>query len=238
MKILFLYPKPIQKLIDIFTKFPGIGPRQAGRFAFFILNPVRNQPRRDVGAAHPPSAERHSNAIKENNDFVDELIEALKEVKEKVSFCARCFRSMESQEKNLCGFCRDSKRDQAIIAVVEKEADMQNLEKTGLHQGVYHILGGVISPLDNDSPKKLHLKEMYGRIKNMLEKNSKCEVILATSSTVEGDTTALYIERVLEPLKKQYADFKISRLGRGLSLGSELEYADEITLKNALTNRR
>lgn len=207
-----MYPKPLQKLIDIFTKFPGIGPRQAGRFAFFIL--------------------------KENEGMAGDLAAALKEVKEKVVFCRQCFRSMESLENNFCGFCLDSKRDQKTIAVMEKESDMQNLEKTGLHQGVYHILGGVISPLDADSPKKLRLKEMHGRIRNILEENGKCEVILATGSTTEGDTTALYIERILDPLKKQYAGLIISRLGRGLSLGSELEYADEITLKNALTNRK
>lgn len=206
------YPKPVQKLIDIFTKFPGIGPRQAGRFAFFIL--------------------------KENGGIAGDLAAALKEVKEKVVFCNQCFRSMENQENNLCSFCRDTRRDQAAIAVVEKEADMQNLEKTGLHQGVYHVLGGVISPLDVDSPKKLRLREMHERTKNILEKHGKCEMILATGSTAEGDMTAMYIERILEPLKKQYADFKISRLGRGLSLGAELEYADEITLKNALTNRK
>lgn len=230
-----MYPKPIQKLIDIFTKFPGIGPRQAGRFALFIL--------------------------KENGSLTADLVSALKEVKEKVVFCGQCFRSMdpvrsqtpkasadalahrtsngvEGQENSFCSFCRDSKRDQAAIAVVEKEADLQNLEKTGLHQGVYHVLGGVISPLDADSPKNLRLREMHGRVKGILESQNKCEIILATGSTTEGDTTALYIERVLEPLKKQYANFKISRLGRGLSLGSELEYADEITLKNALTNRK
>lgn len=207
-----MYPKPLQKLIDSFSKFPGIGPRQAGRFAFFVL--------------------------KNNDGLAEDLISALKEVKEKISFCSQCFRSKESSAENLCSFCLDSRREQEIIAVVEKEADLHNLEKTSLHRGLYHVLGGVISPLDNDSPKKLHLKEMYGRIKGVLEKKSRCEVILATGSTAEGDTTALYIERVLEPLKKQYADFKISRLGRGLSLGSELEYADEITLKNALTNRK
>lgn len=207
-----LYPKPIQKLIDLFIKFPGIGPRQAGRFAFFIL--------------------------KENGSLTADLVSALKEVKEKVGFCSQCFRSMENQENSLCSFCRDPKRDQKTIAVVEKESDMQNLEKTGLHQGVYHILGGVISPLDADSPKKLRLREIHGHVKNILEKQGKCEVILATGSTAEGDMTAMYIERILEPLKKQYANFKISRLGRGLSLGSELEYADEITLKNALTNRK
>lgn len=206
------YPKPLQKLIDIFTKFPGIGPRQAGRFAFFML--------------------------KENEGLTEDLILALKEVKGKVVFCAQCFRSMENRENDLCAICHDAKRDQTTIAIVEKEVDMQNLEKTGLHRGVYHILGGVISPFDADSPKKLRLKEMHGRIRNILEKSEKCEIILATNSTTEGDTTALYIERILEPLKKQYTDFKISRLGRGLSLGSELEYADEITLKNALTNRK
>lgn len=145
---------------------------------------------------------------------------------------------MESRESGLCGFCCDPKRDQKTIAVMEKESDMQNLEKTSLYQGVYHVLGGVISPLDSDSQKKLHLKEMHGRIKNILERDGRCEVILATNATAEGDTTALYIEKILAPFKEQYADFKISRLGRGLSLGSELEYADEVTLKNALTNRK
>lgn len=207
-----MYPKPIQKLIDIFTKFPGIGPRQAGRFAFFVL--------------------------KNNDNVAEDLISILKEVKEKISFCSQCFRSKEGTNLNLCPFCQDLKRDQKIVAVVEKEADIQNLEKTSFFQGVYHVLGGIISPLDMDSPKKLHLRELHGRVKNILEKQGKCEVILATGSTAEGDTTAMYIERVLEPLKKQYPDFKISRLGRGLSLGAELEYADEITLKSALTNRK
>lgn len=207
-----MYPKPLQKLIEIFMKFPSIGPRQAGRFAFFVL--------------------------KSNDGIAEDLISALKEVKEKVSFCNQCFRSKEETGTSLCIFCQDSKKDQRIIAVVEKEADLQNLEKTGLHQGLYHVLNGIISPLDADSPKKLRLRELHSRVKDILEKHKKCEVILATGSTAEGDMTAMYIERILEPLKKQYTDFKISRLGRGLSLGSELEYADEITLKNALTNRR
>lgn len=207
-----MYPKSVQKLIDIFTKFPGIGPRQAGRFAFFIL--------------------------KNTDRVAEDLISALQETKEQISFCNQCFRSKEGKDENLCVFCADSKREHTIIAIVEKETDLYNLEKTSLHRGLYHILGGVISPLDNDSPKKLHLREMYGHIKSILEKYGKCEVILATGSTAEGDMTAMYIERVLEPLKKQNAGLVISRLGRGLSLGSELEYADEITLKNALTNRK
>lgn len=115
---------------------------------------------------------------------------------------------------------------------------MQNLERTNLYQGQYHVLNGVISPLDADSPKKLHLKELYERAKNQLDKQGSCEIILATNPTTEGDMTALYIERILVPLKDHYPNLKISRLGRGLALGSELEHIDEMTLKNAFTNRK
>lgn len=205
-----MYPKPLQKLIDLFTKFPGIGPRQASRFVFYVLK----------------------------NSFSDELTAALEGLK-KVRFCENCFRSTEiSNGGALCSFCRDPKRDKTAVSLVEKESDMQNLEKTGAYNGLYHVLGGVISPLDAESPKKLHLKELFERIKTLLEKEGKCEVILATNPTTEGDTTALYIERILEPLRRKFPNLKISRLGRGLSLGSELEYADEVTLKNALTNRK
>ena len=157
-----------------------------------------------------------------------------------MAFCAQCFRSIEKTgtTAELCSFCKDEKREKNIIAVVEKESDLHNLEKTGAFLGLYHVLGGVISPLDSESPKRLHLRDLHARIKKMLTTNEQCEVILATSSTTEGDTTALYIERVLAPLKDEFKNFTISRLGRGLSLGAELEYADEVTLKNALTNRR
>lgn len=204
------YPKPIQKLIDLFTKLPGIGPRQAARFAFYMLK----------------------------NGLANELISALEELKN-VGFCSQCFRAMERNgSEKMCNTCKDTKRDRASLAVVEKESDMQNLEKGAGFKGLYHILGGVISPLDSDSPKRLHLRELHTRIQDVLKNNGSCEVILATNTTTEGDMTALYIERILAPLKEQFKDLKISRLGRGLSLGSELEYADEVTLKNALTNRK
>lgn len=168
-----------------------------------------------------------------------ELIDALKNLQEKVVFCSQCFRSMEADgQTGLCLFCADSKRDSSAIAVVEKESDMQNLEKTGVYHGLYHVLGGTISTLDADSPKKIHLKELYERVKGLLEAKQKCEVVLATNPTTEGDTTALYIERVLAPLQNHFSGIKISRLGRGLSLGSELEHVDEVTLKNALKNRK
>lgn len=208
-----MYPKPLQNLIDAFTKFPGVGPRQAGRFAFFLLH--------------------------ENEGIKEMLSDTLKETREKIGFCDVCFRSVDKREGPLCGFCRDPKRNPRAIAVVEKESDMLNLEATRAFSGLYHVLGGTLSPFDNDSPKKLRLREIYSRVQNSLQtKKEPTEVILATSSTTEGDTTALYIERILDPLKKRFLHLAITRLGRGLSLGSELEYADEVTLKNALTNRK
>ena len=212
-----MYPQPVQKLIDLFARLPGIGPRQAGRFAFFIL--------------------------KEKNGFGEELREALRELRERVGTCEECFRTMErdpAAEAALCGLCRDPRREQRLIAVVEKESDMRSMEQSGAYHGLYHVLGGVISPLDTDSPGRLRLRELYDRIETRLaaEQEAPCEVILATNPTTEGDTTARYIERILAPLQETHPMLAVSRLGRGLSLGSEIEYADEITLKNALTNRK
>ncbi len=208
-----MYPKPIRKLVELFSQFPGIGPRQAARFVFFLL--------------------------KENGMALN-LTAALEELEGKVKFCQQCFRTVETETigATLCGICRNPKRDGTQIAVVEKESDLHNLEKTGAYQGHYHVLSGLISPLDEDSSRPLHLAELRERVKIILGKGGRCELILATNPTTEGDTTALYIERVLDPLKKNFAGLVISRLGRGLSLGSELEYADEITLKNALINRK
>ncbi len=209
-----MYPAPIQKLIELFGKFPGIGPRQAGRFAFFML--------------------------KDRNGFIEDLRSALKEVQDKIGACEQCFRTMERENETtrMCGFCRDGRRDRALIAVIEKESDMQNVEKTGAYHGLYHVLGGVISPLDSESPKKIRLRELYARVEKALASGEACEVILATNPTTEGDTTALYIERVIAPLQTVHPQLAVSRLGRGLSLGSELEYADEVTIKNALQNRK
>lgn len=211
-----MYPKSIQKLIDLFAKFPGIGPRQATRFVFYL--------------------------IKDQSGVSSELQGLLEEIKKKIVFCNRCFRTLEKSDatidSTLCTLCKDPKRDHKTIAVVEKESDMQNFEHTGEFNGHYHVLGGVIAPLDHNSPASLHLRELHTKIKEILDREKKAEVILATSTTTEGDITALYIERILAPLKEPYPDFKISRLGRGLSLGAELEYADPVTLKNALNNRK
>ena len=210
-----MYPEPIKKLISLFEKFPGIGPRQAARFAFFLL--------------------------KEKNPFIGELSAALQEAEERIGICDTCFRMMERDNGavRFCTICADPRRETHIVAVVEKESDMRNLESTGAYRGLYHVLGGVISPLDPDSPKTIRLRELYDRVEARLAAaQTQYEVILATNPTTEGDTTSRYIERILAPLQSTHPHLIISRLGRGLSLGSELEYVDEITLKNALTNRR
>ena len=208
-----MYPKPIQNLIDLFTRFPGVGPRQATRFTFFLL--------------------------KQQNGFVNELQQGLAGLSQ-IRQCKLCFRAIDhnGSDETLCTLCKDPRREHGVIAVVEKESDMQSIEHTKTFHGLYHILNGVVSPLDPESPKRLHLRALHARVSKLLEHSGKTEVILATSSTTEGDTTALYIDRILTPLKTKFPDLAITRLARGLSLGSELEYADEITLKSALTNRR
>ncbi len=208
-----LYPKSVEALIELFSKFPGVGPRQANRFVLYLL--------------------------RQNKTLIAPIAELLKNVEENIGFCSECFRVMDTSNDNtLCSFCADEKRDPAFLAVVEKESDMQNIEKLGTFSGRYHILGGVIQTLDPESPQRLHLKELHSRIAAALAKTGSAEVLLATSATTEGDMTALYIERILAPLKTQYQKFRITRLGRGLSSGSELEYADDQTLRNALANRK
>lgn len=210
-----MYPKPIQNVIDLLMKLPGVGPRQAARFAFFM--------------------------IKDSNGFIDEFITCLHEMQTTIATCSQCYRAMEKHTDaaiKYCGLCQDARRNPAIITVIEKESDLQNLERTGAYQGLYHVLGGVISPLDSDSPKKLHIRDLYNRVVALLNQQQQVELILGTNPTTEGDMTALYIERTFVPIKEKSSQFIISRLGRGLSLGSELEYADEITLKNALMNRK
>ncbi len=207
------YPKPVQDLIELFSKFPGIGPRQAARFVFFLL--------------------------RDTQSFIPRMKKTLDDLEKDVAFCAECYRTTDANENAaLCDFCRDPKRDHATIAVVEKESDMQNIEKTGAFTGRYHILGGVISALDPESPKKIHLRELHARISKALSPKGHAEVILATSATAEGDMTAMYIERILAPLKGEHPRLLVTRLGRGLSAGSELEYADDQTLRNALNNRK
>jgi len=203
-----LLPSSLKNLIDQLSKLPEIGPRAATRLAFFILN--------------QPEA------------YSKELAKAVLELKSKTKTCKQCFNLTSS---DLCDICSSPKREQNAICVVEDPLDILPFEKTRRYQGTYHVLGGLIAPTDGIMPENLRIKELAERVKTL--QNSRgpssvsIEIILALNPTAEGDTTALYLERTLKPL-----EVKITRLGRGLSTGSDLEYTDETTLINALQNRR
>lgn len=197
-----MLPQPLKNLINQLSKLPEIGPRAATRLAFFLLN----QP----------------------ESYIKDLATAVQELKTKTKICKNCFNLASA---SVCPICSDSKRDQNIICVVEDILDILPIERTRRYQGVYHVLGGLIAPIEGITPEKLHIKELAERIKKINYKAT--EIILALNPTVEGDTTALYLERVLKPL-----GIKTTRLGRGLSTGSDLEYTDETTLINALKNRQ
>lgn len=201
-------PKPLQDLTNFFIKFPGIGPRQAGRFSFFLMK----QPREEI----------------------DNFIEVLRDLKQNVSICSDCYLPIEKSEKNLCGICSDTTRNKSIICVVEKENDALNMEKIKLHDGVYLVLGQNISPMHESPTAKIRLKKLLTNVKN--QKNQITEIILSLNNTREGNFTSLYIQELFK--KNSLDTIKLSRLGRGLSTGSELEYADEETLRNALEGRK
>lgn len=200
-------PSPrIQKLIALLTKMPGLGPRQAGRLIYHILD--------------------------QNREFALALAESIEDLVQ-VKRCALCFQTHEETGPN-CALCVSTLRENKILMVVEKDMDLDTLEKTGVYNGKYFVLGGVISPLQQDSQKRLRLGELVKRIS--LEKNIE-ELVLGTSSTAEGDLTARYIEKILEAHTGKNG-IKISRLGRGLSTGLELEFSDPDTFKNAYLNRK
>ena len=191
-------PKSIQNLIEAFERLPGIGPKTAQRLTFYLL--------------HSPKEESQA------------LAKAALEMKEKTILCSICF---NIGEENPCNICADSSRDQAIIMVVENPLDVLALEKANF-KGLYHVLHGVISPLENIGPDEIHMRELLPRLK----KGDVKEIILATNPTMEGEATAMYMQRLLSTL-----GVKITRIARGLPVGSDLEYADETTLLRALENR-
>jgi recombination protein RecR len=201
-----MFSNVVAKLREYFERFPGIGPRQAQRFVYWLLN--------------------------EDAAFVRELGELLLNLKKETKQCEKCFRFYVSQN---CAFCNNLNRDQSRLLVVEKDTDLENIEKAGFYNGYYFVLGDVV-PLGQTIPKNIRLKELFSRAEQDSKKGLK-EIILAFSATAEGDNTDRYLEKILEPLAKKY-QVKISRFGRGLSTGTELEYIDRDTLKNALENRK
>ncbi len=208
-----MYPKPIQDFIDNFAKLPGIGPRQAARLAFWLLNDKKN--------------------TREN------LKRALEGLDKEVKTCKFCHFAIENlpagrqAPESKCPFCDNPARDRKTICVVEKETDLATIEKSGVYKGLYHVLGGLFSALDIAIPKNLKIPELVERISGRTGKEKIEEVILAISPTHEGDLTARYLERLLKPLK-----IKTTRIGRGLPYGSEVEFADAKTLSGALESRK
>ena len=205
-----MLPKPIENLINQFTKLPSVGPRQATRFTSYLLK-------------------RSDNEIKE---FARSLI-YLKNITQ----CSLCYKNIETQEANtlpLCSICKNKKRDRLIVCVVEKDSNLEAIEHTKRYRGLYHVLGtDQVEFLDENFKKASHLGELINRTKK--DKDIK-EIIIATGATTNGDTLALYIMRVLK--KNLPANMRVTRLGRGLSTGSELEYVDEETLSQALIGRK
>ncbi len=203
-----MYPEPIQKLIHHFSKFPTIGPRTATRFAFYCLNAPKEE--------------------------IESLTKTLEQVKESVGNCKICFRSIKKEDE-LCSVCANGSRNRDVICVVEKEADLLAIESTNEYNGIYFILGGTISPLRKKDLKKIRIKQLKERLENNedFDLPKVKEVIIATNQNTEGEATANYISRVLNPL-----GVKHTRLGRGLPTGGELEYADESTLSSSLKGRK
>jgi recombination protein RecR len=195
-----MYQGSLQDLIDALGKLPGIGPKSAQRLAFYFLQ------------TDPMS--------------VENLARLLMEVKQKVKSCKTCGAVSETE---ICNLCNDTRRDQTSICVVEEAKDISSVEKTREFKGKYHVLGGVISPIDGIGPDQLRIKEL---IKRVSEENIQ-EVIIATNPNLEGEATAAYLVKVLEP-----SQILVTRLASGLPVGGELEYADEVTLGRAFKGRR
>ena len=202
----------IEKITGIFSKFPGIGPRQSKRFVFFLL-------------------------IK-GNDFLDELIGLLNKLKNEVSMCSSCYRFFptKSEREKICNICSDKNRNSSIIMLIEKDTDLENLEKSGVYRGYYFVLGGNISIFEKKPEEKIRAKELIKKINESIKKGLK-EIIIATSLNTEGENTMEFVNKLLGSLVKKHS-LKVSVLGRGLSTGTELEYIDTETIKNALQNRQ
>jgi recombination protein RecR len=192
----------MEALIAALKHLPGVGPRTAERYAFYLLS-------------QPSSVSR-------------ELSQAIMRIKETIGFCSLCY---NLADEDLCTICRDPGRDKATVCVVEDPRSIIALEKAGAFKGVYHVLLGALSPLDGITPKDLKIQELKERVKS----GSVKEVILATDSDLEGESTALYLTRELKPFS---LSVKTTRLASGLPMGSAIEYADQVTLGRALEGRR
>ncbi|MBI5404914.1 MAG: recombination protein RecR [Candidatus Kerfeldbacteria bacterium] len=195
------FPKPLQELIDVFRTFPGVGEKNAQRYAFFLL--------------------------RQSPTDLARLAEKIRELPTRIVRCATCGMVDESSP---CRYDRDQTRDGSVLCVVAETTDVPVIEQSGAFKGRYHILGGVLNPLEGVTPDKLNIDALVERIR----RDRVTEVIIATNPDMEGETTALHLKKLLASL----ANVKVTRLGRGLPMGATLEYADEVTVANALRGRQ
>ena len=212
-------PKAINNLIEAFERLPGVGPKTAQRLTFYLL--------------HVPQG------------MLDSFASALQNLKKNTVLCSICFNVSEADP---CPICSDVNRDHSTICVVEQPLDVLAFDRNGHYKGVYHVLHGAISPLNNIGPDELKIGELLDRIRENPRRfggqaPAICEIILATNSNMEGEATAMFLARELQSYKatKQSADsadYKVTRLAHGLPVGGDVEYADEITLQRALEGRR
>lgn len=197
-----MLPRSVQNLIDEFSKLPGVGPKTAARLVFYLLS----KPESDVSA----------------------LGQAVSNLSANLCYCDSCFNIAESKT---CRICSDEKRDRTLIAVVEEPLDVIALEKSLVFNGVYHVLGGSISPINGIGPDDLRINQLLSRLKESGVK----EIILATNPDLEGEATASFIK---DKINNDFDEISVTRIARGLPVGGDLEYADEVTLKRSLEGRR
>ncbi len=204
---------PLQHLANLFIKFPGIGSRQAKRFAYFVIN--------------------------QDPEFIKELTSTISDARQRISQCKRCFRlyTKNHSESPICALCNDPERDHTTLLIVEKDPDLNTIEKTGIYKGDYFVLGGLLPLLDEkDANRQVRSNELSATVSERAKDGLK-EIIMAVSVNPEGDHTIRYLEHLLKPLTSSYS-VTISILGRGLSTGTELEYSDRDTIYSALKNRQ
>jgi recombination protein RecR len=193
-------PEPITRLIEAFNRLPGIGPKSAQRLAYYVLR--------------APAAEAEG------------LAAALRDVKTRIQFCQTCLNITEGER---CSYCSDPRRDQTVVCVVEEPLDILAIERTASFHGLYHVLHGVLNPMDGIGPDEIRIRELVERLKD----GTVTEIIMATNQSLEGEATAMYIQRLVGP-----AGVRVTRLARGLPSGADLEYTDDLTLARALEGRQ
>jgi recombination protein RecR len=199
-----------QKLIELFKEFPGIGPRQAKRFVYFLLN--------------------------KNPAYANDLAKLMTEVRATVHSCDTCYRFFPNTTHTTCSVCRDDTRDKKLLMLVSHDVDFENIEKTHFYNGYYFILGGTVPILEKSPEKRIRQSDLIEIIGKKV-KEGLSEIIMALNYNPEGENTLSYLTQILKPITDKN-NIKISTLGRGLSTGTELEYSDSDTIKNALKNRQ